>query len=856
MLALAPPHKDLQLVKASDHSAPLETARSKEILKVTRFHMKKMGLLLNVFVAFGFASAAVLFAEEPIIPPSIEAVWPQGMERGTTATFSVDGRNLSGVKEVLFDVPGLAGKVSDIFDVPEKIMGPRAGVDLSAQVPLGKKQSAALTIVAAKNVVPGIHYFRFLTPLGTSDRVALAIGELPEVHANEVIGATGGKEPRKVTLPATLVGTIQAPGDEDRYEFEVKSGEEFVFQVIGSVIGSRLDSELILSDTAGGVLTQAGEFATRPDAVLTYKFPGDGEYILSVADRLKEGGKDHYYRVNAGPLPYITHAFPLGVQAGKTAEVSIDGVNLGTDYAIKVTSPEHTEGWETVPISLSTPFGPVINEVNLAVEDEPEILEKEPNNLPVQAQLVTLPIAIDGHIDGHQKAEAKPDEDYFRFHGHKGETVTIDVAASRLGSPLDSVIEVLDEDGRAIPRATVRCLNQTTTTLADRDSRDPGIRLTSTSEIHVGDYMMIGDELDQVGFIPDQPDADVIMRSFDGLRRAFMGTSPDFHAVNTFAYRAEVLPPDAQFPSNGLPVFHLTWRNDDGGPGYGPDSRLDFVVPKDGDYLVHLKDVRGLEGADFSYLLALHDLEPDYQLASSPENPNVPQGGSMPVTVTVNRTRGYEGPIEIGVEGLPAGLSATHAVIPQGQDSTVVILAAKSDVPLDLQPAKIKIVGKGHANGHDIVRVANPDSPLQLAAIMPPPDVVVTTDPVNVSLEPGQEIKVTLHVERKNGFKGRVPCTIQNLPSGVKVVNVGLNGVLVTEGQTSRTFTLRAEDWAKPIGQPIFVVAEVESNSPTMHPSPPLMVSVMGKGKMANSARNQTQRVGEENGASGPVPNR
>jgi hypothetical protein len=35
------------------------------------------------------------------------------------------------------------------------------------------------------------------------------------------------------------------------------------------------------------------------------------------------------------------------------------------------------------------------------------------------------------------------------------------------------------------------------------------------------------------------------------------------------------------------------------------------------------------------------------------------------------------------------------------------------------------------------------------------------------------------------------------------VVNVGLNGVLVTENQTSRTFTLRAEDWAKPIEQPI-----------------------------------------------------
>jgi hypothetical protein len=85
---------------------------------------------------------------------------------------------------------------------------------------------------------------------------------------------------------------------------------------------------------------------------------------------------------------------------------------------------------------------------------------------------------------------------------------------------------------------------------------------------------------------------------------------------------------------------------------------------------------------------------------------------------------------------------------------------------------------------------------------------------------------VTLHIERQNGYKGRVPCYVKNLPRGVQVVNIGLNGVLVTETQTSRTFTLRAEDWAKPIEQPIYVVAEVESDSSTNHASPPLELKV------------------------------
>ncbi|MGZ3704314.1 MAG: hypothetical protein ACXVC4_21165, partial [Bdellovibrionota bacterium] len=83
---------------------------------------------------------------------------------------------------------------------------------------------------------------------------------------------------------------------------------------------------------------------------------------------------------------------------------------------------------------------------------------------------------------------------------------------------------------------------------------------------------------------------------------------PSLRPLNTTVYKAQVLPADAEFPANGLPVFHLTERNDDGGPGYGADSRFDFVAPADGDYLVHLKDVRNLGGPGFErieYTVAL-----------------------------------------------------------------------------------------------------------------------------------------------------------------------------------------------------------------------------------------------------------
>ncbi len=804
--------------------------------------MKKILLCVSLF-AMAIPAVLPLCAEEPIIPPSLSKIWPVGMERGSTATFTLDGRNLTDAKAVIFDAPGITAKITQITDLPEE--KPTGKFSTAAAVPLAQKQTALLEITAAKDVPPDVYRFRVQTPLGTTNMVSLAIGSLPEVKKTEKSADAALSQP--VMLPATMVGTIMAPGDKDRYEFDGKSGEDVVFEVVASQLGSRLESLLALSDSSGRLLAEAGRHDNSPDVTLAYRLPQDGKYTLTVSDREGSGGKDDYYRVDAGALPYITRHFPLGVRGGETTAVAVDGVNLGGIRELKIEAPKQAAGWSTVPITLKENAALPSNKVRLVVGDLPEITEQEPNNSLAQAEDVSVPVTINGHINGGAKPGEASDEDYFRFHAAKGQQLTIDVDAARVGSPLDSVIEVLDAQGKAIPRATIRCLNQTTTTLSDRDSRTTGVRLTSTTGFHVNDYLMIGDELNQLDYISDQPDADVDLKGINGLRLAFLGTSPVVHAVNTPVYRAQILPPDAEFPPNGLPVFHLTWRNDDGGPGYGADSRIDFVAPADGQYILHLKDVRGMGGPDFAYRLSIRETVPDYQLAATPQNPNIPKGGRTPLTVSVDRLQGYEGPVEIEVKGLPAGVTASPARISAGEDSTVVVLSASADASVDATPGAMEIVGHATINGHDVARSANVNAmlegqSLQLATIIPPPDVVVTTDTRQVSLEPGQQVTVTLHIDRQNGYKGRVPCFVKNLPRGVQVVNIGLNGVLVTESQTSRTFTLRAEDWAKPIEQPIYVVAEVESDSSTNHASPPLELKVT-EHKQAASAGSQPANV-------------
>ena len=90
--------------------------------------MKVKILLASLALTLGASLAVPVRADEQIIPPTISKVWPAGMQRGRTATFTIDGRSLAGAKEVLFDAPGIRAQISDITVVPEKITGPRAGL--------------------------------------------------------------------------------------------------------------------------------------------------------------------------------------------------------------------------------------------------------------------------------------------------------------------------------------------------------------------------------------------------------------------------------------------------------------------------------------------------------------------------------------------------------------------------------------------------------------------------------------------------------------------------------------------------------------------------------------------------------
>jgi hypothetical protein len=81
--------------------------------------------------------------------------------------------------------------------------------------------------------------------------------------------------------------------------------------------------------------------------------------------------------------------------------------------------------------------------LRFVVGELPEVVEEEVEGDPVPVA-VTLPVTVNGRIFPRE------DVDLWSFAAKKGQTVSCEVNAARLGSPLDARLEVLGPDGRVL----------------------------------------------------------------------------------------------------------------------------------------------------------------------------------------------------------------------------------------------------------------------------------------------------------------------------------------------------------------------------------------------------------------------
>ena len=739
------------------------------------------GVLLTLGVTD--AKSAKTLWPAPARPPQITQIEPATIERGRQAVLHLRGKGLDTLSEIRTDIPGATSRVT-----------------------LADPTRARIAIVAPGDAPPGRYSLQVVNSAGASKSVPIYVDAFPVV--SEAAGNDTVRTAQSISLPATMVGTVHQAGQVDHFRFTAQAGQEVAILL---TLGSEAKWEPILQCYDG----RGQSLAVSERRQLALRIPTNGDFVVTVRDKEYRGAADFSYRLHIGPLPMIASVFPAGLQRGSEIAVALEGVHLGDQRSVRVRAPA-----DAVPgsrIRLPLPKG-----VNLAGE-LPELIVSpfaEVVRPPgTDAQILSLPVPGVGN-----GLLQRPGESHlWRFRARKGQKLAIEVESSRLGFPMDSVIEVLDARHQPIARAVLRSLARTYVTFRDHDARSPGIRIENWSELAVNDYIFVGNELLRIRALPRNPDDDCQFFSEAGQRLGYLGTSPSFHAMGEPMYKVEIHPPGAVFAPNGFPSFTLYYRNDDGGPGLGRDSRLYFTAPADGDYLVRVSDARGRGGTEFVYRLVVREPKPDFTVSFSPQSPRVWRGGTVPVTVSLQRLDEFDGMVEVKVEQLPPGFSAPASNIGPLDDSTTLPLSAsdKAVTPDDKAPPG-RVVARATINGQTVVREALIGKP----QVVEPGDIVTRTDRTEVVITPGGRATLRASIERRNGFSGRVPLDVRGLPHGVRVLDIGLNGILITEKESARTLEVYCEPWVAPVEHPIVVLARHEGKG-TEHAAASVLLRVV-----------------------------
>ena len=459
--------------------------------------------------------------------------------------------------------------------------------------------------------------------------------------------------------------------------------------------------------------------------------------------------------------------------------------------------------------------------------------ETEPNDRASTAMAIEIPATISGRISSPREAVAA-DEDVFQFSASAGEEWIIEVKAARDGSPLDSFVSILQKDGSPLPRIHLQATRDSYFTFRGKDSNGTGdFRLHNWEEMRLNQLLYCGGEVVKLYHYPRGPDSGFNVYPNFGSRRGYFDTTPTAHALHEPCYIVEPHPPGIELTPNGLPVFTLNYENDDDAlRRWGSDSRLTFVAPRSDDYFVAIRDVTGAEGEDFKYQLMIRPPRRDFKGKLIGQDPEVAPGTGKKIGIEVERIDGFDGPIDVQFTNLPDGFFVQGPLqIEAGHDRLWATLIADEDakIPSEEDCDAVSVLASASIDGQRVEHLIGSLGEIKLTG-PPKLDVVLVPDhpasqgeselPV-IELSPGSTTTATIRIVRHD-HEGRVRFGSEdsavNAPHGVYVDNIGLNGVLIVEGQHERQFFITAESWVKPTERVIFVEESGDVGGPTSNP--------------------------------------
>lgn len=249
-------------------------------------------------IALALLSGLVIRAQDkkPEEPPRVLMCTPLGISAGTPHKLVLRGLRLDQATEVRVGDPPVPVKLvsKGKVPVPQKQEVNRAGdsqIEIEIALPPESK--------------PGETPLSVTGPTGASKPYLLFVDERPPVPEKEP--NDGFAQPQPIEIGNTIEGTLHQPQNVDVFQFEGKTGDKLVCEVIAARRGSVLDATLTLFDAKRRLIETADDLVADDktsrddwslrDANLTVTLPSAGVFFLVLQDANDLGGPAHPYRL-------------------------------------------------------------------------------------------------------------------------------------------------------------------------------------------------------------------------------------------------------------------------------------------------------------------------------------------------------------------------------------------------------------------------------------------------------------------------------------------------------------------------------------------------------------------------------
>jgi len=373
-------------------------------------------------------------AQDPY--PMLMSLSPVAAQVGQTTEHTVYARyNLDGTSEVIVSGEGVRGEVVPPEKKPAKDGKPPQVTSLKLR----------FHVTAA--AMPGVRDFRLVTPRGVSTLGQLVVARDPIVAEAKKNDTPEDAQP--VSLPATICGTIEKAEDLDFYRFDVKAGETLCFDVRCMRLQDKIhdlqqhaDPIITIRNPVGSTVA-ASDNRHAADPLLSHTFTHSGQHLLEVRDVRYQGKREWVYSIEIHQRPVVAAVHPLAIPAGTATQVAPIGLQLGEQRFTSLELPKDAGTGER-QVLLPWRDG-MAGPVSVYVTEHPQPIEQPGENGDAEhAQAIELPGGVSGRL------EQASDIDCYSFAAKKGQQITVESFAHRLGSAMDPQIRLLDDTGKQL----------------------------------------------------------------------------------------------------------------------------------------------------------------------------------------------------------------------------------------------------------------------------------------------------------------------------------------------------------------------------------------------------------------------